>query len=746
MVMPMRWMCLLLVLLLAASGHADEGGFLTSKQGKVLERAGLGLARKARVEALEQLLDTARDLRLAPKSVEKLQEKLQEARERSKKPGAVRSEVKALEALAGELAEGLAARDEAGRRHLARCILAIDDGQVDAHQALGHVEQEGRWLPGWLAEAAERRAAVSELKRKARHLEVEVATGVEDLPILRTLYGTKANWADGHGIRVYSTTMSAEQLARTVRFACRGLALSRALLGGALEVKNPRRQRVLLVDSQAKYLEALKEAQANGGQNDDEAAISRQLGAFFDRRGHLTARWLSEAEVEEGTFYYSGREALAGLVGGEPLPCLLVGHLNWVVLRMYGIPLNDATYFDETAHRSRAGRSAAKDPDPVRYERMLRIARAGLHGSRSWLAYRTKMGTAPAWEDAFLDQHGKIRGDERIKCTVINAYLQETGQLADLMRKTRRANARDKAATKKALEDALGMKLTAFEQRFATWLIPPSRGVVQKLGGDPKTAGAKRSPVLAALDEIRRAARPQGKPAELIQVEDLSRNAALHARYLNRHRDLWSQWPDVHGQTPDREGFTPEGHRAGAHSVIAFQIEKPTEAVDQWMGTFYHRLPLLHPGLVGVGWGLEHGIAVLDCQSLVDHFSQGAYVVWPPDGMKGVPTTFQPELPNPVPGEEQSAWGYPITFQYQGVEQQSRLMMSLHKGGGDKGSAVDCWYLTPKEPKNPKLAPDSAWCLIPKAHLKSGATYTVVIDGYRDRGEVKRWYWSFRTR
>jgi hypothetical protein len=144
------------------------------------------------------------------------------------------------------------------------------------------------------------------------------------------------------------------------------------------------------------------------------------------------------------------------------------------------------------------------------------------------------------------------------------------------------------------------------------------------------------------------------------------------------------------------------------------------------MGTFYHRLPLLDPGLLRIGWGLEGGYACLDAGSMVGRTSvPETTVCWPADGQTGVPLAFQPELPNPVPGEDQASWGYPITLQLFAFPRDVVPVvreMTLTEAGG---AAVDCWFTGPERPLNPELGPAAAWCLIPKARLKPGTRYQV---------------------
>src|SRR5262249_53001635 len=141
--------------------------------------------------------------------------------------------------------------------------------------------------------------------------------------------------------------------------------------------------------------------------------------------------------------------------------------------------------------------------------------------------------------------------------------------------------------------------------------------------------------------------------------DELSRGAARHALYLARNPEQKERWPDAHEEFVDHDGFTVEGALAGARSVIHFGVT-PAQAVQSWMATFYHRLPLLDPGLLGVGIGDESGVVVLDVQSLVAPARGSRVVVWPVPDASGVPRRFAPEIPNPVPDEDESQWGFPI--------------------------------------------------------------------------------------
>src|SRR5262249_57465824 len=122
----------------------------------------------------------------------------------------------------------------------------------------------------------------------------------------------------------------------------------------------------------------------------------------------------------------------------------------------------------------------------------------------------------------------------------------------------------------------------------------------------------------------------------------------LHAHYLTLNPDQKTKWPAAHEEYADAAGFTADGALAGGRAVIAFTGD-PVRAVKSWLDTFYHRLPLLSPGLFGAGFGMEKEVVVLDVGSLVMDVWKDYVVVWPPPDARALPRPFPPHMPNPLP-------------------------------------------------------------------------------------------------
>lgn len=84
--------------------------------------------------------------------------------------------------------------------------------------------------------------------------------------------------------------------------------------------------------------------------------------------------------------------------------------------------------------------------------------------------------------------------------------------------------------------------------------------------------------------------------------EKRSRGCRLHARYLARNIDQPAvQGLGMHDEDASLPGATPEGRRAGRASVVAREPDAGA-AVDGWIDTLFHRVPLLNPDLKTVGY------------------------------------------------------------------------------------------------------------------------------------------------
>ena len=684
------------------------------------------------VAAMRSLLvalgdDEAALAKLEPSWRKALEEKPLEPAERDKLVRKLREEARSL-------ARGLPALDEASRPALARAILVLDAQDAAAQTALGNAQDEhGAWMTPERASWKLGAARASALMAEARRLPLAIERRESGNPALVELYG-HANQVGTRSIDVHST-IAPERLERVLSQALRACAFSYGLLSGEVRLPPQLRPRdFVLLETNADYRRALDEALEAGGIGpaDQQRALELDLGSFIDRRGWRTVRF--GAEANHSALILSDLDG--DWIGIHAQPCLQAGHANWIALNFLGTSIPGVAWI-ESRGGSGTGTVAKREEDFYR-QSLVRCARRSLYGCRAWMVRQVRAGKDPPWSQAMVDHQGKIVDEDLFKTTLVCQMLQEEGRLWPLLEATRRQPA-------SKMSTMLGEPLADVEARWERWLLPEGTGIVQRLAGAP-VDGADDPRALAALAAVNRArsAALAGQQPEIESVEldpELGHAAALHAAFLARNPDLKSKWPDVHEEYVDREGSSPEGTLAGLRSVISFE-RTPEEAVEGWLGTFYHRLPLLHPGLFGIGYG-EHGdVIVLDTGSLVLDPWKDHVVLWPVPDARNVPRAFELEIPNPLPGVDLTGAGYPVTVQlfFREPGDSFELAMELFEGGEDSKNAVPCWFLTPEAPRFPDLAPENAWCLIAEKKLKTGTRYTV-----RARWREQTRTWSFTT-
>lgn len=255
---------------------------------------------------------------------------------------------------------------------------------------------------------------------------------------------------------------------------------------------------------------------------------------------------------------------------------------------------------------------------------------------------------------------------------------------------------------------------------------------------------------LRALERVNRYRKAAGLEP-LAYEERLAAAAAGHGTYLAANPDQVAV--DGHRQEPGTPHFIGEavGDRAryfaydgGSFEVINF-VDRAEEAIDGWMETLYHRIPLIHPGMSVMGYGVagERG-ANVNVLLTGPFGAEKGMVRWPHAGQTGVvPMWDGLESPDPFdlyPGTAKPV-GYPITLTFGGRPRSLRLTAwSLTGPGGEEP------VLRFDPVNDPRL--DDTVALIPVAPLRAGASYTVQMRGQVDLGEGTQPFdetWSFTT-
>jgi hypothetical protein len=225
-----------------------------------------------------------------------------------------------------------------------------------------------------------------------------------------------------------------------------------------------------------------------------------------------------------------------------------------------------------------------------------------------------------------------------------------------------------------------------------------------------------------------------GLPAVTID-QQLSDACNEHCAYMERHSEL------THEQDQAKEGFTTAGAEAGKRSCIG--EEGPVESVHLFYATFYHRLPLIHPGTKAIGVGASVRYAAVDGLTRRDRRIEWIYpVIVPAPNSFGHLTHFAHEAPDPLPEGAPPA-GFPITLTFaKGKITDAKVDLRVKD---EKGDLLPVFLSSPEYPANPKR-PDNRMsiCAIPRAPLRPLTTYWVKATYLLD-GKACEHVWKFNT-
>jgi uncharacterized protein YkwD len=276
---------------------------------------------------------------------------------------------------------------------------------------------------------------------------------------------------------------------------------------------------------------------------------------------------------------------------------------------------------------------------------------------------------------------------------------------------------------------------------------PWSRSWKFTTGEDLDASGILARRALERVNDYRKKAGLS--PVELDAA--LSEGCRNHARYLVLNLDRpETQGLGAHDEDTGLPGYTITGRKAGRGGNIAFNQFEPVAAIDDWMATLYHRVPILDPRLQRIGFSCARGprlgwISVLDVGSNRSGEAMRGPMCYPVDGQKDVPLAFPSggEVPDPIPQDKDGRAGYPITATFPADQAPTAVKGSL-KDDRDRDIAV--WFSSPDKPANTKYATHQGQtvCLIPQDPLLPNSVYNVRLEGELE-GRAWSRSWSFRT-
>lgn len=207
----------------------------------------------------------------------------------------------------------------------------------------------------------------------------------------------------------------------------------------------------------------------------------------------------------------------------------------------------------------------------------------------------------------------------------------------------------------------------------------------------------------------------------------------------------------THDETAGTPGFTGENwaRRDEAFGYVPVEgaevIAQGVAAagVDTLVNSAYHRTAILafEPDDVGIGWSGGKAVNVLTPLVLditrpgMDpvrglgqeaQASIGGVAIWPLDGARDVPLRLGLEIPNPVPTQDVSTLGTPVSVTVARLKAISATHFTLTEG--TTGAVVATRLLTNKNDAN-FLVPESFIAAIPLAPLSPNTTYRVDFSG-----------------
>ncbi|MCU0865583.1 MAG: CAP domain-containing protein [Planctomycetes bacterium] len=268
---------------------------------------------------------------------------------------------------------------------------------------------------------------------------------------------------------------------------------------------------------------------------------------------------------------------------------------------------------------------------------------------------------------------------------------------------------------------------------------------------------------------------------------EASMGCDLHAKYVNNHRELATKdGPDIHEEDPAHEDFTRRGQQAGSGNIVTVNTQRSTEyardTVDGWLGTPYHRFPMLRHNIKRLGYAFlssaDFTVGILDMGSLEEPYDPATspnFVIWPPHNHQGVPTAF-PSFENPNPLADQPEGqndvrdcGYTVSLQLSNelsrrLGEASISLWEANRGGKQptknfcaKGreeytawmargkKEVPTWVHTPNQPLNKKQDRRDVLFVLPKEHLEANKHYQVRCVLQIGGADPLHFFWEFST-
>ncbi len=237
-------------------------------------------------------------------------------------------------------------------------------------------------------------------------------------------------------------------------------------------------------------------------------------------------------------------------------------------------------------------------------------------------------------------------------------------------------------------------------------------------------------------------------------VTALNASALAHCNYYITNVQNPTCIADVHGEVMGCAGFTgadvvtrevAAGYpRTLAYTeVMTFYGNQPENAIGSWIGSVWHRIPLLDPWTTDMGYGGASGCDAIDIGHGQGSVLAGTAVVFPWDGQTGVPLSFAGDRETPMPPAPSSGWpsAYPISL----YAAELNVTQHVLTKEGDGTPIAHVWLDAKSSAVDPGLKPYLAnTAFLYGAPFAPLTMYRVQIAGTHATGSLSL-SWTFTT-
>ena len=235
----------------------------------------------------------------------------------------------------------------------------------------------------------------------------------------------------------------------------------------------------------------------------------------------------------------------------------------------------------------------------------------------------------------------------------------------------------------------------------------------------------------------------------------MSHGCAVHLNYLSHlSADLGS--PQLaHDEDLSKSYATAEGNQAGIDSVLAWSGDPSTtlaDAVDTWMNSLYHRLPLLDPGFQRAGFAAYQNWQCINYRNgTVNGATTDQPVMWPPRDYPTVNASFGgnegpcPTAPDPLNASSCAGSGAILTLGFFGSTAYSNVTGTLRNVSTGATSLIGHVYYE----GGPSQAEQAGYlqgniALVPSAAALGPGTFEADITATTN-GAPQTYRWRFTT-